>query len=131
MQPGRQRLLVGLSGRAAGVAAVLRCPAMKHSVPHDLPLPLAKKAADAALQSYKARFAEYDPQIAWVSERLAEVTFRVKGLSMKGSFEIGDTAIDMDMEVPLLLRPFKNKALEVIEQQITQWIEKARKGELS
>ncbi len=104
---------------------------MKHSVPHDLPLPLAKKAADAALNSYRERFAEYDPQIAWVSERLAEVTFRVKGMSMKGSFEIQDAAVDMDMEVPLLLRPFKSKALEVIEEQITKWIDKARRGELS
>lgn len=103
---------------------------MKHSVPHDLSLDLAKKAADAALQSYKARFAEYDPQICWVSERLAEVSFRAKGLSMKGSFEIRDTAIDMDMEVPLLLRPFRSKALEVIEEQIRKWIDKARKGEL-
>ena len=104
---------------------------MKHSVPHDLPLALAKKAADAALQSYKARFAEYDPQISWVAEQLAEVTFRVKGLSMKGSFEIKDSVIDMDMEVPLLLRPFKSKALEVIEEQIRKWIDKARAGELS
>lgn len=104
---------------------------MKHSVPHDLSLELAKKAADAALQAYSARFAEYDPQVVWVNDRLAEVTFSVKGLSMKGTFEIMDTAVDMDMEVPFLLRPFKNKALEVIEQQIIQWIDKARRGELS
>ena len=43
---------------------------MKHSVPHDLSLELARKAADAALQSYKARFAEYDPQVVWVHDRL-------------------------------------------------------------
>lgn len=104
---------------------------MKHSVPHDLSLALAKKAADAALQSYKERFAEYDPQISWVNERLAEVNFRAKGLSMKGTFEIRDNAVDMDMEVPLLLRPFKNKALAVIEEQIQKWIDKARRGELS
>jgi Putative polyhydroxyalkanoic acid system protein (PHA_gran_rgn) len=104
---------------------------MKHSVPHDLSLAMAKKAADAALQSYKARFAEYDPQITWVNDRLAEVTFRAKGMSMKGSFEIKDNAVDMDMDVPLLLRPFKNKALEVIEEQIKKWIDKARTGELT
>lgn len=104
---------------------------MKHSVPHDLSLELAKKAADAALQAYKARFSEYDPQITWVNDRLAEVNFRAKGLTMKGSFEIKETAVDMDMEVPLLLRPFKNKALEVIEEQIQKWIDKARRGELS
>jgi Putative polyhydroxyalkanoic acid system protein (PHA_gran_rgn) len=104
---------------------------MKHSVPHDLSIEMAKKVADAALQAYKARFAEYDPQITWVNDRLAEVTFRAKGMSMKGSFEIKDTAVDMDMEVPLLLRPFKNKALEVIEEQIKKWIDKARTGELT
>ena len=63
---------------------------MKHSVPHDLSLDLARKATDAALQAYRARFPEYDPQVKWTSERTAEVTFRALGKTLTGTFEILD-----------------------------------------
>jgi hypothetical protein len=103
---------------------------MKHTVPHDLPFELARKAADAALQNYKARFPEYDPQVTWNNERTAEVALKAKGISLKGVFEILPDAVAMDMEVPLLLRPFKQKALDVIEEQIREWITKAKNGQL-
>jgi hypothetical protein len=103
---------------------------MKHTVPHDLPFDLAKKAADAALQSYKQRFPDYDPQVTWADDKTAHVALKAKGLGMKGIFEINKDNIAMDMEVPLLLRPFKAKALEVIEEQIKMWIAKAKSGEL-
>jgi hypothetical protein len=103
---------------------------MKHMVPHDLPFDLAKKAADAALQSYKQRFPDYDPQVTWSDEKTANVALKAKGMSMRGIFEINPDNIAMDMEVPLLLRPFKQKALDVIEEQIKMWIAKAKSGEL-
>ncbi len=104
---------------------------MKHMVPHDLSFDLAKKAADAALQSYKARFPDYDPQVTWTDDKTANVALKAKGISLKGVFEILPDAIAMDMEVPFLLRPFKSKALEVIEEQIRIWIGKAKNGELT
>ena len=103
---------------------------MKHTVPHDLPFDLAKKAADHALQNYKQRFPDYDPQVTWSDEKTANVALKAKGISLKGVFEILPDAISMDMEVPLLLRPFKSKALEVIEEQIKEWIAKAKSGQL-
>lgn len=103
---------------------------MKHSVPHDLPLDLAKKATDAALQAYRARFPDYDPQVTWTSDKTAEVTFKALGKTMTGTFEILDRAIDMDLEVPLLMRPFKSKAIEVVEEKIRDWIDRAKRGEL-
>ena len=103
---------------------------MKHTVPHDLPFDLAKKAADAALQSYKSRFPDYAPQVTWSDDKTANVELHAKGMTLKGVFEILPDAISMDMEVPLLLRPFKQKALDVIEEQIKHWIAKAKSGEL-
>jgi hypothetical protein len=104
---------------------------MKHLVPHDLPFELARKAADHALQSYRTRYPEYDPQVTWSDEKTAQVALKAKGISLRGIFEILPDAVAMDMEVPLLLRPFKSKALEVIEDQIRLWIDKAKAGELS
>ena len=103
---------------------------MKHAVPHDLPKPLAKKAADAALQAYSARFAEYNPQITWTDEDTAEVCFKAKGITLKGTFEIHPGEVCMDMEVPLLLRPFRQKAMDVVEGEIRTWIGRAKAGEL-
>lgn len=103
---------------------------MKHSVPHDLDPELAKKATVAALESYKKRFSEYNPTLNWPSDAKAEIGFKVKGVSLKGNLEVGTKAIDMDLDVPFLLRPFRGKALSVIEEEIKKWIAKAKAGEL-
>ena len=103
---------------------------MKHSVPHDLSLETAKKAATAALDAYSARFAEYNPTITWLSDHLAEVEFKIKGVGLKGTFSILPSSIDMDMSVPFLLRMFQQKAADVVESEINKWISKARAGEL-
>lgn len=103
---------------------------MKHSISHDLTHDLAKLAAQKALESYQQRFAEYDPKLSWADDSNAEVSFAVKGMNLKGSFEVLADRIDIDMEVPLLLRPFKSKAMDVVESEIGKWIDKARKGEI-
>ena len=37
---------------------------------------------------------------------------------------------ELELDVPLLLRPFRAKAIEVLEQEVRAWIEKAKRGEL-
>jgi hypothetical protein len=103
---------------------------MKHSVPHNLPLDAAKKVAQHAIDAYQARFAEYHPTVRWVNEQLAEVSFKARGISLKGTFEILADRIDMDMEVPLLLRMFKQKAIDVVEEEVKKWLGKAHNGEV-
>lgn len=103
---------------------------MKHSVSHDLSLDVAKQVAQKALEAYRDRFAEYNPTITWAGDHLAEVSFKVKGVSLKGTFEILKDSIDMDMEVPFLLRMFKQKAVDVVDGEIRSWIGKAKNGSL-
>jgi hypothetical protein len=38
--------------------------------------------------------------------------------------------MDMELEIPLLLRPFQGAAVKVIEQEVCSWIEKANAGEI-
>jgi len=101
---------------------------MKHSVPHDLGQERAKQAAEAALKSYAQKFAKYHPQTRWIGDKRAEISFNVKGMSLSGSIDVQPTTIDLDMDVPFLLRPFKNQAISVIEGEIREWIDKARQG---
>jgi hypothetical protein len=103
---------------------------MKHAVPHDLPIEAARQAASAALQAYQARFADYQPTITWLNDTNAQVMFKAKGVTLKGSFEILADRIEMDMEVPLLLRMFRQKAIDVVEGEITKWVAKAKSGQL-
>jgi hypothetical protein len=101
---------------------------MKHAVPHDLPPDLARKAAEAALKAYAERFAEYDPRVTWTGDNAAEVAFSAKGVTLKGTFAILADRIEMEMEVPLLLRMFRQKALDVVEGEILAWVQKAKDG---
>ena len=103
---------------------------MKHAVLHDLGQDEARKVAEAAFNSYKARFAEYNPTVTWSNQRHADISFKVKGVKLKGGVEIKDSSYDLELNVPFLLRPFKGKALGVIEEEIKKWIKKAKAGEL-
>jgi hypothetical protein len=103
---------------------------MKHSVKHDLDPALARRATEKAFESYAERFANYSPTATWSSDRRCEVGFKVKGFSLKGAIEIEPREILMDLEVPFVLRVFKGQALDIIEREVRNWIEKARLGEL-
>jgi hypothetical protein len=103
---------------------------MKHSVPHDLGQDKARTVAEAAFTSYKAKLGKYRPETRWVSDRRAEISFSVKGISLKGSVEVSPNAIDMELDVPLLLRPFQSLAMGVVEDEIRGWIRKAEAGEI-
>jgi hypothetical protein len=103
---------------------------MKHAIEHDLDTPMAKKVADKAFESYKQRFADYHPTMRWVSERRAEIGFNAKGVKLAGTMDIEERRIDVDLDVPFLLRPFKNLALEAIDREVRLWVGKAHAGEL-
>ncbi|HEY4159090.1 MAG TPA: polyhydroxyalkanoic acid system family protein [Polyangiaceae bacterium] len=102
---------------------------MKHSVAHDLGQERARVVAQKALASYAEKFAKYSPQVVWLDANRARISFSVKGMSLGGTLEVLERSIDMDVDVPFLLRPFKSQALGVIEGEIGDWIKKAKNGE--
>lgn len=99
---------------------------MKHAVPHDLGQEKAKQVAEAAIKSYSERFAKYNPKANWLDERRADISFNVKGIKLSGLMHVNPDSIEMDLDVPFMLKPFKGKALSVIEEEIKKWIEKAK-----
>jgi hypothetical protein len=103
---------------------------MKHTVSHDLGRDGAKKVAEAAWGSYSARFSNYNPTCEWQTPYLANIGFKVKGIALKGALDVGEKGIDLDLDVPFLLRPFKGQALQVIEEEIRRWIAKSKAGEI-
>jgi hypothetical protein len=103
---------------------------MKHAVPHDLGPDRAKKVAESAISSYEKRFEKYQAKARWTSPSKAEISFNVKGMSISGTLEVLAKTIEMDLDVPFLLKPFKGTAIGVIEEEIKSWLAKEKKGEL-
>ncbi len=74
---------------------------MRHVVKHGLDKDLAKRATLKAWESYQTRFAKYSPQATWVTNDRADVTFSVKGVTLKGALDIAD-----DRSVEFLAKPY-------------------------
>lgn len=103
---------------------------MKHQIPHDLDRALARRATRAALDSYRVRFAAHSPFGRWTSLDRAEVGFVAAGQKLTGTVEVGDRFVELELDVPLVFRPFRKLAIDAIEREVVGWIERARAGEL-
>lgn len=103
---------------------------MEHRVIHGVDRELAKAATIAAFASYKQKYGEYSPTTTWTSDYRATVTFSVKGFTLDGKIHIDDREVVMDMDVPFVLRPFKKRAMEIIEREIQLWCKRAKDGQL-
>ena len=99
---------------------------MKHTVSHDLGQERAKKVTEAALSSYAEKFSKYSPKTTWTSPSRAQIAFSVKGMHLNGSVEVKDKAIELELDVPFLLRPFQGQAISVIEGEIRSWLDKEK-----
>ncbi len=100
--------------------------AVRHRFPHDLPLPLARRATQRAVQAYVERFAKFQPQIQWHDEDRSTVEFKATGLTFRGRFELTQDAVLLSLEVPFLLRALRPKAIEIVGREIEHWVRKVR-----
>ena len=101
-----------------------------HDIPHDLEPELAKKAATKAAESYRQRLEKYEVKTDWVSDDRLELSFAVKGKRLHGAMTVRAKDLRLELDVPLLFRPFSKMAMGVIEKEAKEWIDKARAGEL-
>jgi hypothetical protein len=99
---------------------------MDHEIPHDLQPEQARKVARQALQHYAERFAKYSPQVTWADEQRAAVAFTVKGVRLEGGITVEPGRFRIRLEVPFLLRPFRGRALKVIDTEVQGWVAKAK-----
>ena len=102
----------------------------QHEISHDLDFDLAKLAAERAAEAYAKRFEEYEYKATWVSNSRVELGFTVMGKRLSGAMTVKAKKIELELEVPLVFRPFRGKALEIIEREARVWLDKAKKGEL-
>lgn len=105
---------------------------VKHSIPHDLPLETARTVTRSALESYESQFPEYSPKGRWESDDVATLQFTVMGNTLYGRVEVRAQDIELELKnIPFLFRPFRQAAIDVIEGEIREWIDKAKQGKAS
>lgn len=103
---------------------------MKHVIRHGVSQTQAKQAIETAIDVYARKFPDYHPRTQWKSETKAEVSFKVKGMTLTTNIEIKPETIESDMDVPFLFRPFKSRALKVIDAEVQKWLARAKAGEI-
>jgi hypothetical protein len=100
------------------------------TIAHDLGEKKAKQAITAAHRYYARRYSKYKPRMHWESRNRAALTFVATGMTVNATADVKPSSIDVEVEVPLLLRPFRKKALQIIEREIRSWVTKAKSGKL-
>ena len=101
---------------------------MKHTVNHDLGQERAKKVTEQALSTYAEKFAKYNPKTTWTSASHADISFKVKGMNLSGSVDVKESSIDLELDVPFLLKPLQGQAISVIEGEIKTWLAKEKQA---
>ncbi len=86
---------------------------MKHVIEHGLDAATAhRKVTERAFAEYRARYPSYDPTLTWKSDRAARGRAQRQGSKARRRGQrLRDGAIDVELEVPLLLRVFQKRAL--------------------
>ena len=104
---------------------------MKHSIPHDLSHPLARKAVRKALETYKSQFPEFKPDGKWQDDDSVRLWFSPPGGRIEGWVRVNPQNVELDLDkVPFIYKVFKKRAIKVIEDEVKEWIQRARNGEL-
>lgn len=99
---------------------------MKKSFPHQLSPKQAREVARQAFAAYLEKLVDYHPRFDWRDDDNGDLTFQVLGKQVQGFISLLPGEILVEMKVPLLLKPFRKKALEVIGREINKWVKLAQ-----
>lgn len=102
----------------------------KHHIDHDLDHAMARRVTRKALESYRDSFPELKPGGEWLDEYNARLWFTAPGARLEGRVKVLASSIELELDVPFIFRPFRKQAIRVIEEEVQEWIEKAKAGDL-
>lgn len=94
---------------------------MKHRVSHPLDRPSARRALDEAFAEYRERFRRHEPSLRWTAPDEVQVSFHALDRSFEARVHLLDQALEIEMNVPLLARPFVSRAKRRIEREVSHW----------
>lgn len=85
---------------------------------------------DKAYESYASRLSDFDPQIAWKSDREAVVSFSVMKKKLEARFLVDEQNVEISGDIPFLFRPFQGRIEKILGEEMEKWLAKERAGEL-
>jgi hypothetical protein len=104
---------------------------MKHSVKHGISdLSRVKTVIEKAYDSYKERLSDYNPQLAWIEEHSAKVSFEIMKKKIEARFKIEPKEVLIEGDIPFLFKPFEGKIKSVVGNEVEKWVKKAEAGEI-
>src|SRR5688500_6200188 len=89
----------------------------------------ARTIVNKAYETYRGRLSNYSPELTWLHENQARVSFTVMRKTIDAQFFINEQEIRIEGSIPLMFRPFQSKIEQVIGAEIEKWIRKAKAGE--
>ena len=105
---------------------------LSHRLTHGLGLEQAKKLALEAWEQNRVVFARNEPELEWTGPYSAMVKWTSRfGNRYQCSVELKDRVALLQMDIPLLARPFKDVGLAMVEKELSNWLARyqARKSE--
>lgn len=91
---------------------------VKHVIEHNLELYRSKQLAERAFADYQRRYERYRPTLEWIDDRRARFGFTAKGMTLTGTIELRHKELEIAMDVPLVLRVFKQPAMRILEREV-------------
>lgn len=98
---------------------------MRHSISHSLDVDAARQLVERAFAHYQARHPSYKPTLTWLSPQRGEIRIRVRGHELLAHLELLFGEVVVEMDVPLLFRPFQGTARRVIDREVERWLTSA------
>ena len=84
-------------------------------------------AVDKIVSSFDELVSGFDDTVsgvshAWTDSRL-DFEFRARGLNFKGTLDVTDTDYEIELSIPLALRPFEGLVAEKLEEGLDDFLE--------
>lgn len=95
---------------------------VRHSVKHSLEPDAIHQLIERAFSYYEGRHPKYEPRLSWLEPNKAELRFNARGLKLSARVELLPGEAQVEMDVPLLLRPFQGAARTVLDREIQRWL---------
>ena len=100
---------------------------VKHTVVHEEDQDTVRRAAEAALVNYRERYPSFQPDAVWTTPEHGEISFKVKGMTMRAHIDMRPGAIDVSIEVPLVFRMFKDCAVKAVDAEVRKWLAQVKR----
>ncbi|MFO0574528.1 MAG: polyhydroxyalkanoic acid system family protein [Polyangia bacterium] len=77
---------------------------------------------EEALAHYRDRHPRASPKMVWQGPNRAELSAHVRGIRLTGHVTLLPDAVEVEVEVPFLLRPFQGLAISRVEHEVERWL---------